>query len=181
LRIRVGEHEIELSEPLCRKLDLWVRTINVKVIEEALTLCLVENKLQEGIQVKGEAARVEMPVEVAIASCPRGTYFGTIHTHPGATSNPSHSDLIYMLQLYRLSRAPLYGIIGYDTTATFCWVERAPTPRDLRRWLGFIERTGVLPPADLRRVLELITRAKMKAEFLPPPPPGPRLRDLLRS
>jgi len=59
-------------------------------------------------------------------------------------------------------------------------VERAPTPRDLRRWTGFIRRIEVLPFAELIKVLELITLRKMKAEFLPPPPPGPRLRDLLR-
>jgi len=178
--IRVGEHEVKLSEPLLKKLDLWVRTITIKAIEEAITLCLLEGELREGVQVKGEKVAVVLPVDAAVASCPPGTFVGMIHTHPTTTSNPSSADLVYALRLYRFARAPFGGIIGYDRTATFYWVEKLPAIKQLKSWEKAIEVYGLLPAVELEKAMEFFSVVKMKAEFLPPPPPAPRLRDILK-
>jgi len=86
---------------------------------------------------------------------------------------------VYALLLHRTTKAPLTGIIGYDTTATFCWVEKAPSAAKLREWVRTYEQYGILPLADLEEMKEHFTIVKMKAEFKRYPP-GPRLKDILR-
>jgi len=125
---------------------------------------------------------VELTFDLLAKSCPPEALFGVIHTHPAATSDPSPGDLIYALLLHKTTKAPLTGIIGYDTTVTFFWVEEVPPPRRLKRWSDMIEKYGILPLADLEEVTKFFTIVKMKARFRPPPPPErPRLRDILRE
>jgi len=146
-----GKLAIECDEDLALKLNQLIERSPFADVEEAIALCLHEEKVIAGKHVKGTERRITLPEEEE--ACPKGELLGFAHLHPPhLRPEASDIDLVGFIESTMFER-PLNIVIGGGLARVYT-LKALPDAKQFRLWAKAIEKEGRLPPNEYERILE---------------------------